>query len=471
MHRTVRSKPTAKIMVADGTGGMLAVVDRRFDRRGWPISFQIPAAEAENWFHHLAFECERRGWTNAGMSQLQSRENSGSQMLLNAGVEKLSVVWDRARGEGLNIRARPAADIDLADAQECFRRANERSRAGATEPQYRWSTLEYEGHAWRGELWLGDKLCLGPPSKQYEKASRGPRAVVVDAIVDCISQGQSRHVFSQLLEELAAFLTVVTGTLFHQSRQGQVWTWAPTAQGTDCSVRQLGYFETANRSGMPARGTYLPVPVRPADPPEEEFTVPQDIVSLWEKYRTLTEERRRQFLRAASKLQEALLHWDDQRGTASFASMVVACEALKPADPLYSAHNIYDVIDALLGRGASERLRTQLFDPKIHPKVHPQSIRSGHLHRGEFHGSEFEHGVTMSNFRDPTFDEATRELFKMTKAAIIEWLCRGGAFTMPARNHKRAWRWWMREYALVMMGLAMATGLFFGWLLRMLWSE
>ncbi len=466
-----RSKPKSKIMVADGAGGLLEVVDRRFERRDWPISFQVPAVEANNWFRHLEFECERRGWSSAGMSQLQCRENSGSLMLLDAGAEKLSVVWDRARGEALNIRARPTATLDLADAQECFRRVNERSSADTTEPQYRWGTLEYEGRAWRGELWLGDDLRLGPPSKQYEEASRGPRVVVLDAVIDCISRGQSPALFSQSIEELAAFLTVVTGTLFHLSRQGQVWTWALTAQGTECSVRHLGYVEMMSRPSMPARGTCPPVPMGPADVTEEQFAVPPDIVSLWEKYRALTQDRRRQFLGAASKLQEARLHWGEQRGTSSFAAMVVACEALKPADPLYSEHNIYDVIDALLGKGTGERLRTQLFDAKIHPKVHPQSIRSAHLHRGEFHGSEFAHEVMMSNFRDPTFDEATRELFKITRAAIVEWLCRGGVFALPTRNRKRTWRRWVREHALAMLTLAMAAGVCLGWLLRMLWSE
>ena len=145
MRRTVRSKPKARIQVADGTGGMLAVVDRRFDRRQWPISFQVPTAEAENWFWHLEFECDRRRWSTAQMSQLQSHENSGSLMLLEAGLEKLSTVWDRPRGEALNIRARPAADLDLAAAQDLLRRVNEQSRAGATGPQYCWGTLEYEG--------------------------------------------------------------------------------------------------------------------------------------------------------------------------------------------------------------------------------------------------------------------------------------------------------------------------------------
>jgi hypothetical protein len=287
MHRVLRSKPKAKIMVADGAGGLVEVADRRFDRREWPISFQVPTAEAENWFRHLEFECERRGWSSVGMSQLQSRENSGSLMLLEAGVEKLSVVWDRARGEALHIRARPVVDMDLAEAQECFRRTDERSSAGATERYYRWGILEYQGRPWRGQLWLDDDLCLGPPSNQNEGASSGPCAVVVDAVIDCISRGQSPHVFSQLLEELAAFLAVVVNTSFHVPRQRQVWTWALTAEGSDCSVRHLGYIETANRLGMPTRGTGLAVPAASADMIlKEELAVPQDIVDLWGKYRT-----------------------------------------------------------------------------------------------------------------------------------------------------------------------------------------
>lgn len=173
---------------------------------------------------------------------------------------------------------------------------------------------------------------------------------------------------------------------------------------------------------------------------EEELAVPENIVSLWEKYRSLTEERRWQFLWAASKFQEARWHWGEQRWTASFTSLVVACEALRPPDPFYSEHNVYDVIDALLGKEAGTKLRTQLFDPLAHPEVHPQSVRNAHLHRGEFYGSEFAHWVAMSNFRDPTFDEATRELWKIAQAAIVEWLCRGGVFAMPTPNRKRTRR-------------------------------
>jgi hypothetical protein len=125
----------------------------------------------------------------------------------------------------------------------------------------------------------------------------------------------------------------------------------------------------------------------------------------------------------------------------------------------------------LLGKGAGERLRTQLFDPKIHPNLHPQSVRNAHLHRGEFHGSEFANEAMSSNFRDPTFDDASREVLKIAKAAIIEWLSRGGVFAMPIRNRKTPWRRWMREHAFTMMALAAAAGLCLGWLFGIVWSE
>jgi hypothetical protein len=45
----------------------------------------------------------------------------------------------------------------------------------------------------RGVLdWLDDDLRLGPPSKQYEEATRGPRVVVVDAVVIALARGSHR---------------------------------------------------------------------------------------------------------------------------------------------------------------------------------------------------------------------------------------------------------------------------------------
>jgi hypothetical protein len=459
---------------------MVQVKDRRFERSAWPISFEVPVEQAENWFYYLQSECEGRCWSSAGLSQLEPRENSGSRMLLAAGVEQLSITWDRARGGTLNVRARPAAALDLAAAQEFFRDLNRRSSAGETDPIHRWGTLEYEGRAWRGELWLSERLRLGPPSTQYERAVFGPRVVIVDAVLDCIGQGHARDAHTHLLEELSLFLSVVTGTRFHLPQTGKAWTW-DTAEGISSSVRTLGYIETAKHPGMPVPGTCPPVPLEPQEETEQQRAVrevtqneramPADTAKLWQANRALTAERQQQFLAVAAKFQEALLHWGS-RGTASFTSMVIACEALKPARPddqirpakrpwrflrlwvqrlraatrqvrntvprrdrRYSEHNIYNVIEALLGAQAAQRLRTHLFDQKIHPKVDPQAVRNAHFHSGQLYGSEFAHAM-MSNFRDPTFDAACRELFKMTKAAIIEWLRRGG--TIEANNRPTA---------------------------------
>jgi len=104
--------------------------------------------------------------------------------------------------------------------------------------------------------------------------------------------------------------------------------------------------------------------------------------ALWTRYRELKPELRRQFLQATAKWQEALAVWHDRRTTLSFALMVIACEALKPAGHASKGHNIYGVVEALLGRDAAERLRKNLFDADLHPGAHPQSIRSAHLHRG-----------------------------------------------------------------------------------------
>jgi len=275
-------------MVADGDGGMIRVEDRRFEHCAWPIVIEVPVERAENWFRYLQFECECRGWSSAGMSQLEPRENSGSQTLLAAGAEQLSITWDRIRGGMLNVRARPAATLGFAEAQEFFRNLTRRSSAGATEPVWRWGTLEYEGRAWRGELWLSERLRLGPPSAQYERAVFGPRAVIVDAVVDCISQGHSAEAHRHLHEELSAFLSVVTGTMFHLPEDRQAWTWEMSADAR--SVRHLGYIETAEHRGMPEPGTCPPVPLEPREETEQqrdlramtqiEQAIPEDIVSI-----------------------------------------------------------------------------------------------------------------------------------------------------------------------------------------------
>ena len=82
--------------------------------------------------------------------------------------------------------------------------------------------------------------------------------------------------------------------------------------------------------------------------------------------------------------------------------MVVACEALKPATA-DDRQNCYDVIEALLGRAAVERIRSKTSFPAQH-------VRGTHLHTGEFHGSELVMMAFLSSYQDPTFGEAHRTM-------------------------------------------------------------
>ncbi len=143
-------------------------------------------------------------------------------------------------------------------------------------------------------------------------------------------------------------------------------------------------------------------------------------------YRSLGVQQRAQFLQAAAKWQEAIIHWQD-RPSLSFTLMVIACEALKPADA-DDRQNCYDVIEALLGRTAVDRIRQNPFPA--------QRVRSTHLHTGEFHGSELVLTDFLASYRDPTFRQAHREMFRVTSAAIIEWLKRRGTLQMSVRKDR-----------------------------------
>ena len=99
--------------------------------------------------------------------------------------------------------------------------------------------LEYDGLPWRGEFWLDDTLRLGPPSRQDETALYGPRVILVDALVDCISAGEAPWVLDKQLRELSTFLSVIMGTDVQPPKQGRVWTTRPDGV-TDCVVRNLG---------------------------------------------------------------------------------------------------------------------------------------------------------------------------------------------------------------------------------------
>jgi hypothetical protein len=140
--------------------------------------------------------------------------------------------------------------------------------------------------------------------------------------------------------------------------------------------------------------------------------------------------------------------------TTAFAWMVVAAEALKPPEPLFRDHNIYDVVEGLLGKRVAAVLRKDGF--------RPQEVRNAHLHRGEFRGSEFVQHMMMPSFQDPTFDSARRVLTDITQAAIIEWLRRGGVFTMPTRHRRKNWRRWVKRHGITAAAATLSLAL--GWL-------
>lgn len=61
------------------------------------LAHLLPVGQAEDWFCHMEFECERRDCSSGGISQLEPRDNSGSLKLRGGDADKISISWDRAR--------------------------------------------------------------------------------------------------------------------------------------------------------------------------------------------------------------------------------------------------------------------------------------------------------------------------------------------------------------------------------------
>ena len=352
-----KAKSKATLLVADGAGGMVQVQDRRFQAEAgnWPVSFEVPQEQADTWLRYLQAACERRDWISSSMAQLEARQNSGSITLNNGapGKPQIAVVWERKRNGPLTVQARHVGGLAMAEAdvKALFDEINDHSQRRVTQRVYRRGMLEYERLPFRGETWLDETLRLGPPTVQDEQTLIGPQVVIVDALIDIIAMNDAPWVFRQRLEELATFLCVAMGTAIRLPEGGQAWTF--TEGVADCAVRYLGYCEPNFPQQMPARDTCRPVPLRPVTRPDfslrgiiigtdSEQTLPADISDLWRSFRALPEDRRRQFLQSASKWQEALIHAKD-KSTLSYVLMVVACEALKPWEPEFRRHNIYDV--------------------------------------------------------------------------------------------------------------------------------
>ena len=54
------------------------------------------------------------------------------------------------------------------------------------------------------------------------------------------------------------------------------------------------------------------------------------------------------------------------------------------------------------------------------------------------------------SFEDPTFDEARRALMSVAREAIIEWLRRGGVYSMVPRRQKQDWLRRVRQHPLTL---------------------
>lgn len=476
-----KSKSKAVLLTGDGTGGTTRVEDRRFDQTAWPIEFEIGAEQADTWLQYLSVESIKRGWGISGMGQMGPRENSGSQTLTVGPEERLFLIWERKRiGQSrtpgsLKIKARYEGVASPSfDAHEFLDHVNKLCKAGVKERVHCRGQLEYEGLPWQGELWLDDFVRLSAPTKQDETALLGPRIVIVDAEVLGIDHSDALTTFNVKLRELSVFLSVVARREFQIPRSNQrAWTRTQRNGQVQCDVQWMGYVETSPVSvEMPKRGLGEPLPLVAVERPDfseratvvggdTEQTMPADILDLWRAFNGLPLEPRRQFLQIATMWQLAL-SLGHANQTAAFTWMVAACESLKPSGNQYFDHNIYHVIEALLGSASAKLLQEDWF--------RPQDIRNAHLHRGEFRGSEFaDRGMMSSRFYDPTFDNAQRVLGKLVPAAIVEWLRRGGVLTLAPLLRRTTWRRWVRQYALPLVcgltSVGIAAGMAIGWFL------
>jgi hypothetical protein len=430
-----KQKSSSQIHVGDGAGGMRPVADLRFEVDEWPIELVIPANDAETWMAHLSAEMQERGWNSSGLSQMETAENSGTFSVHAANGPSpptLHIVWEKPRDADLRVRARsggsPIMSVDLA--RGFIDAVNERARKRITARAHRWDLLTYHGLPWRGELWLGDDVRLGPPSR-FPDALLGPQVVVIDAMVDGIGHSGITANFQTRMQDLRIFLGVVLGICATPVRPELGWVaqFDEQRRPTACTLQSIGYWEVGPPRTFPVRGSCPPVPresvVRPGVgrtgiwPDMCERWVPADIEDLRRAFTALPAAKRDNLLRAGNAYLIAHSMWPDQR-TAYAVFLVVACEALKPTGKQYDQMNVYGVFASLVGPGEAVRLREL--------SIHPQQVRNRHVHRGELAAGELLPMLIHNNFADPSLDEMLSELSWICRVCLIEWLRCGGQY-------------------------------------------
>lgn len=346
---------------------MIALQDRRLDDEPWPHVFEVPAGRADAWIEYLQAECDVRGWQLVSVGQMEAEENSGSITIRTQnGPEspEVIVVWERRRHGPLAVRARPAGQPALSpdEAAAFLVRVNDNFHAGVTNRFYERAYLYYEGLPWRGELWLGNDLRLGPPSRHAD-ALFAPQIIVIDAVLYAPSWRGARAQFDSKVRELGIFLSVVMHTSVGVPHDQEVWT--TTLGGTRPQLGRIGYFEESALTDLPPQGQNPSVPLRPVTRPDfgqqgltandHEQWLPADVFDLWHAYKELSHEKREQFQRAGALYKLACGLWHES-ATTSLALLVVACEALKPEGRKSKTVNVYGVVESLLGTDHARRL-------------------------------------------------------------------------------------------------------------------
>jgi hypothetical protein len=305
------------------------------------------------------------------LGQVERRENSGTIAITAEGAPQIDVVWERKRDGPVKAKTRlaPTSHVSMPEAERFFREVNDACGDDLSVPLYVRGTLHYDrGLAWLGEYWLDFKTRLAPPALQDQLSlHNGARIVHIDALLPCVREPDVPYMRQQMLNEMSMFLGVMMKTDIRLLQSGGAWTFTTDMMG--CEVRQLGYHEPANPLSMPAPGSVRQVPLHPPDNPllwqdVREVSLRDDISELLRVFRSLDAEHRLQFLQAAAKWQEAMIHWQD-RPSLSFALMAISCEALKPASA-DQRQNCYDVIEGLLDKTVADGLRQNPW-PAQHP--------------------------------------------------------------------------------------------------------
>lgn len=426
----------ATTLIADGKARLVEAPDLRFDQGDWPIEFDVESEHADEWFAQFRHVCSQRKWSGGGTTELDSTENSGTWIVREreGGQPPVAImIWERGRDALLKIKVRPGPALGMDGVNELLQGVNERVRERYRETHHHFGYLEYFGKPWRGEIWFGESLRLGPPANSWEEAIHGPRVIVVDADVCGIGRSHAATEFERQMCELAVFLALFLRNDFDRRPPVQMWSWKTTVDGdTECEVRQHGYFENRDSNEMPKPGAEEPIELVAVRRPRldddylhadsNQIVLPDDIHVYWQAFQQLASEPRRQFLEAGKTYQLAQRIWTDFQ-SASFALAVVACEALKPRERAHKKRRgrnpgLFEIIEALLGPESAEKLRGQT--------MNPQRLRDKHLHLGELFSGELDPSIFTTTFHDPSFFDVHRMMMRYASAAILEWLRRGG---------------------------------------------